>query len=155
MPNRLRLLKDWVQEGGGLAMCGGYYSFSGIYAGAKYYRTPMEEILPVVIHTFDDRVETPEGVVPEVVRPEHPVLKEISGPWPALLGLNELTMKPEGELLAKAGGHPLLAVAKRGRGRTLAWASDIGPHWCPESFTAWSGYATLWRNAIHWLAGGM
>lgn len=153
MPNRLRLLKDWVLEGGGLAMCGGYYSFAGIYAGAKYYRTAVEEVLPVRIHTFDDRVETPEGVVPEVVKIGHPVLKGIEGAWPALLGLNELLLKEDGELLARAGEYPLLAVAQKGKGRTLAWASDIGPHWCPEGFTKWKGYALLWRNAVHWLAG--
>ena len=84
----------------------------------------------------------------------HPVLEGIEGPWPALLGLNELTMKEDGTLLARAGQHPLLAVAQRGKGRTLAWASDIGPHWCPLEFTGWSGYARLWKNAIHWLAGG-
>lgn len=42
--NRLRLLAEWVQGGGGFAMRGGYYSFAGIYGGAKYYRTPVEEI---------------------------------------------------------------------------------------------------------------
>jgi uncharacterized membrane protein len=154
MPNRLRLLEQWVLAGGGLAMCGGYYSFAGIYGAAKYYRTPIEELLPVRIHPFDDRLEVPEGVVPETVRPGHPLLEGIGGPWPALLGLNELTMKPEAELVLRAGAHPLLAVAARGRGRTLAWATDIGPHWCPESFTTWSGYAALWKNVMHWLAGG-
>jgi uncharacterized membrane protein len=154
MPNRLKLLEQWVLAGGGLAMCGGYYSFAGIYGAAKYYRTPIEELLPVRIHPFDDRLEVPEGVVPEVVLPGHPIVEAITGPWPALLGLNELELKQEAELVLRAGPHPLLAVAARGKGRTLAWASDIGPHWCPESFTAWSGYARLWKNVMHWLAGG-
>jgi uncharacterized membrane protein len=154
MPNRLTLLREWVMDGGGLAMCGGYYSFAGIGAAAKYYRTAIEEILPVGIHTFDDRVEVPEGVVPEVVQPAHPILKGIEGPWPALLGYNELLLREGGDLIVRAGTHPLLAVASRGKGRTLAWASDIGPHWCPEAFTRWGGYATLWRNAMGWLAGG-
>jgi uncharacterized membrane protein len=39
------------------------------------------------------------------------------------------------------------------RGRALAWASDIGPDWCPQGFTTWSGYGTLWRNALSRLAG--
>lgn len=155
MPNRLSLLRDWVRDGGGLAMCGGYYSFAGIGASAKYYRTAVEELLPVSIHTFDDRVETPEGVVPGIVQPEHPVVRGIQGPWPALLGLNELVLKDGADLIARAGDYPLLAAAARGRGRTLAWASDIGPHWCPEAFTRWPGYAQLWKNAITWLAGGL
>lgn len=154
MPNRLKLLSQWVLDGGGLGMCGGYYSFAGIYGAAKYYRTPIEELLPVRIHTFDDRLEAPEGLAPEVVSPGHPLLAGIEGPWPALLGLNELSLREEAELVLRAGGHPLLAVVVRGRGRALAWASDIGPHWCPETFTTWSGYELLWKNIMHWLAGG-
>ncbi len=152
-PNRLKLLQAWVEVGGGLAMCGGYLSYAGMYGSAKYYRTPIEAILPVDIHTFDDRVEAPEGVVAEVVAPGHPIVAGLTGEWPALLGYNELTLKPDAELLARAGEHPLLAVRSVGRGRTLAWASDIGPHWCPEPFLQWEGYGRLWRQALTWLAG--
>jgi uncharacterized membrane protein len=153
MPNRLKLLKQWVEAGGGLAMCGGYLSFAGIYGSAKYYRTPLETILPVSIHPFDDRFEVPEGVVAEVVDAVHPILEGISGEWPALLGYNELTLRPEGHLLVKSGEHPLLAVRPVGQGRTLIWASDIGPHWCPQPFLRWSGYARLWQQSLRWLAG--
>lgn len=152
-PNRLQLLKTWVENGGGLAMCGGYLSFAGIYGSAKYYRTPIELILPVTIHTFDDRLEAPEGVMAEVVNAGHPILSGISGVWPALLGYNELTLRPEGQLLARNGDHPLLAVRSVGKGRTLIWASDIGPHWCPQPFLQWEGYARLWQQSIQWLAG--
>lgn len=152
-PNRLQLLKQWVMSGGGLAMAGGYYSFAGIYAAAKYYRTPVEDVLPVSIFTFDDRLETPEGVQPVVVTPEHPILEGMPESWPALLGHNELTLKPGADLLVQAGTHPLLAVQTVGSGRTLAWASDIGPHWCPEPFATWEGYARLWVQAVEWLAG--
>ncbi len=110
MPNRLKLLKTWVENGGGLAMAGGYLSYAGIYASAKYYRTVIEEILPVNIHTFDDRVEVPEGVSVEVVQPNHPILAGIAGEYPALLGYNETTLKPDAELILSTGEHPLLAV---------------------------------------------
>ncbi len=153
MPNRLKLLKQWVENGGGLAMCGGYLSFAGIYGSAKYYRTAIEDILPVNIHTFDDRVEVPEGVVIDVVQPNHAVLHGISGAWPLLLGYNELVPKPDAQLLAKVGDHPLLATRTVGQGRTLIWASDIGPHWCPQPFLNWPGYALLWQQALRWLAG--
>jgi uncharacterized membrane protein len=151
-PNRLRLIKEWVIHGGGLAMCGGYYSFSGIYGAAHYQRTPVEEILPVNIFPYDDRVEAPEGASPEVVEPGHPILAGLPLSWPLLLGFNELTLKPGAQLLARVGDYPLLAVQTVGQGRTLAWASDIGPHWCPEPFATWEGYARLWSQAVAWLA---
>lgn len=151
--NRLDLLKTWVEQGGGLGMCGGYYSFAGIYGASKYYRTPIEEILPVNIYTFDDRVEAPQGVVPEIVMQNHPIVAGIKEPWPVLLGFNELVAKKEADLVAKIGNSPLLAAMSFGKGRTFAWASDIGPHWCPETFTSWDGYALLWKQALGWLAG--
>ena len=153
VPNRLKLLEQWVRDGGGLAMAGGYYSFSGIYGASKYYRTAVEQALPVNIHPFDDRVETPEGATPEVQVAQHPVLDGLDTTWPLLLGFNELVAKPDAEVLATVGEHPLLAVWQYGEGRSLAWASDIGPHWCPTPFATWDGYKRLWRQAITWLAG--
>lgn len=151
-PNRLSLLQEWVQSGGGLAMCGGYYSFAGIYGAAKYYRTPIEEILPVTIYPFDDRLERPEGLIPHVALPSHPIVQGIPSPWPYLLGFNELQLKPGADLIATVGPYPLLASWQVGKGRSLAWASDIGPHWCPEPFVNWPGYKQLWMQAINWLS---
>ena len=152
MPNRLRLLADWVAGGGSLVMCGGYYSFAGIYAAAKYYRTPVEDVLPVTIHTFDDRVETPEGAQAEIVLPDHPIVAGLPSPWPALLGFNEVILKPDATLIASVAGHPLLATCTHGQGKTLVWTSDIGPHWCPEPFVTWEGYGRLWLQIVQWLA---
>jgi len=134
-------------------MAGGYFSFAGINGAAKYYRTPIEDVLPVNIFPFDDRQEAPEGAAITVTDYTHPITQGLADPWPQLLGYNELTLKPEAHLLAHVDQHPLLAVRTFGHGRTLAWASDIGPHWCPEAFAAWNGYARLWRQAAEWLAG--
>jgi uncharacterized membrane protein len=160
VPNRLKLLREYVAQGGGLMMIGGYFSFQGINGAARWHKTPVEEVLPVRCLPIDDRVEVPEGFRPELVRPEHPVLAGLGGEaWPALLGLNEVELKqaPGVELLARVpdgeGGHPLLAVGTHGQGRTLAWMSDIGPHWLPDSFVAWPGYARLWRQALAWVSG--
>lgn len=157
VPNRLKLLRDYVARGGGLMMIGGYFSFQGINGAARWGRTPVEEVLPVTCLPTDDRVEVPEGFRPELVDPAHPVLAGLAGEWPQLLGLNEVTLKtgPEVRLLARApadaGGYPLLAVGAHGQGRTLAWTSDIGPHWLPDTFVAWPGYARLWRQALAWV----
>lgn len=68
-PNRLRVLRDWVREGGSLMMVGGYLSFQGIEAKANYKNSPLAESLPVLMEDGDDREETPEGAVPHLFDP--------------------------------------------------------------------------------------
>ena len=137
-------------------MVGGYYSFQGINAGARYRGTPVEDVLPVTILPWDDRVEVPEGFRPEMRGPAaHPILDGLGAAWPMLLGYNEVALKEGAELLLKvpddAGGHPLLATGAYGKGRAIAWTSDIGPHWCPPGFVSWAGYGRLWQQCLSWL----
>lgn len=150
-PNRLNLIRDWTHDGGSLVMCGGYYSFGGINAGAFYHRTPIEQALPVEISPYDDRVETPEGAVTTVVDPDHVILDGLGNEWPLLLGYNRVQADAEATVLARVGEDPLLVVGEYGSGLTLAWTSDIAPHWCPEPFTSWEGYSRLWDQAVDWL----
>jgi uncharacterized membrane protein len=152
-PNRLKLIRDWTLDGGALVMCGGYYSFQGMNAGAFYHRSPVEEVLPVRISPYDDRVEVPEGASCEVLEPEHPILAGLGDEWPILLGYNRVEADQEAEVLARVEEDPLLLVSEPGNGRALAWTSDIGPHWCPEPFTNWVGYERLWNQAVNWLLG--
>jgi uncharacterized membrane protein len=154
-PNRLKLIAEWVGKGGGFLMVGGYLSFQGIDGTARYHRTPIEDILPVTMLAHDDRVEVPEGFTP-VATQDHPVLSSIAGEWPYLLGYNETVAKPDATVLLRTGAskdaHPLLAVASRGAGRTMAWTSDIGPHWLPKAFSDWKDYPRFWQQAFAWLA---
>jgi uncharacterized membrane protein len=156
-PNRLRLIADFARAGGGVMMIGGYYSFQGINGGARFRGTPVEEILPVEIMPYDDRVEVPEGFTPVIKDAKHPVVSGLGKDWPYLLGFNEVTAKRGAEVIATAskeyGSKPLLVAGKAGKGRSLAWTSDIGPHWLPPDFAAWEGYGRLWKQAIGWLAG--
>ncbi len=152
-PNRLKLLGQWVRDGGGLAMAGGYLSFQGFEAKAGYRRTAIEEVLPCTIDPWDDRVEVPEGFSPQATGVDHPVVSGIEGDWPDLLGYNRFTAREDASVLATHVDDPILAVREVGRGRTLAWASDIGPHWCHEEFLAWKGYGQLWAQSFEWLAG--
>ncbi|NNH59990.1 cytoplasmic protein [Rhizobium laguerreae] len=157
VPNRLKLLKAWVEKGGGLLMVGGYFSFQGIDGKARWRRTPVEDTLPVTCLPYDDRVEIPEGTVAEVVKPKHPTMRGLEGAWPVLLGVNEVEVRDRAdvEIVARLpqnqGGHPLLVVGTHGTGRTAAWTSDIGPHWLSPAFCKWEGYGRLWKNILGWL----
>ncbi|MCC6204656.1 MAG: cytoplasmic protein [Hyphomicrobiales bacterium] len=154
-PNRLKLIRDYVRAGGGLLMFGGYYSFQGINGGARYRRTPVEDVLPVTCIPMDDRVEVPEGFTPVVTgQADHPILKGLGKDWPLLLGFNEVTVKDGAEVLATvtADYHslPLLVTGTYGKGRSVAWTSDVGPHWLPPEFSAWSGYKSLFEQMLAW-----
>lgn len=156
-PNRLRLIRDYVAAGGGLLMAGGYLSFQGISGSARYHGTPVEEVLPVEILPYDDRIEVPEGFAPVITDPDHPIVSGFPATWPRLLGFNEVKAKPGAAVIATVsddyGNKPLLVAGTFGKGRTAAWTSDIGPHWLPPDFVAWEGYARLWRQTLAWLAG--
>lgn len=154
-PNRLALLRDFVLDGGGLCMVGGYMTFSGIDGKGKYAGTPVEAVLPVTLEPADDRVETPEGVEPEVVEGvRHPVLEGLPARWPATLGHNRVHPKAGAEVLVRVGPDPLVVVGTYGRGRSLAFTTDCGPHWAPPEFVNWDGYARFWNQAVAWLGAG-
>jgi uncharacterized membrane protein len=153
-PNRLELLRDWVNAGGGLIMVGGYLTFQGIEAKGHYAGSAVEEALPVTIHPFDDRVEAPQGVMPELSAAAHPLAADLPATWPMLLGYNRLAARPEATTVAVVGPDPLVVAWDYGRGRAVAFASDCGPHWAPPDFVEWEGYQTLWRNIAAWVAAG-
>lgn len=150
--NSLRALVEWTRAGGGLMMAGGYLSFQGINAAANFARTPLAEVLPVSMLSGDDRVESPEGAQVAIADEAHPLAPLLRGA-PELLGYNEVGVTEDSALVATVGPHPLLATREVGQGRTLAWTSDIGPHWCPQPFLDWSGFAPLVAGMLRWLDG--
>ena len=79
--DRPELIRQYVAQGGGFIMLGGYLSFQG-YGGAAHYRfTPVEEILPVELYDCDDRVECPSGFAPGVVA-DHEITRGLPKSWP-------------------------------------------------------------------------
>ncbi|MFZ1381818.1 MAG: glutamine amidotransferase [Scrofimicrobium sp.] len=153
-PNRLRLLRNWVSQGGALLMCGGWLSFAGMGGAANYSRTPIEELLPVKILPFDDRVEEPEGTYGCVVMPEHPIVDGLPSRWPPLLGYNYVEPSEGADVVVRSDiGDPLLVTWEYGEGRAAAWTSDIAPHWISKEFESWEGYPALFNRAVTWLAG--
>ena len=68
-----------------------------------------------------------------------------------LLGYNRVRSKSEAVVLADYAGDPQIVVADIGAGRSMAFASDVAPHW-GGSFVHWPDYATFWTRAVRWLA---
>jgi len=152
LPNRLHSIRDYVARGGGFVMVGGYLTFQGIDAKGQYAGTAIEDILPVTLSRFDDRVESPQGVTPKVVL-SHDTVAAVNGDWPDMLGYNRVTPKDGGNIVVTVGEDPLLVTGTYGQGRTVAFTSDCGPHWAPPPFVEWSGYAPLWQGIVDWAAG--
>jgi len=151
-PDRLELIKEFVAEGGGFIMCGGWVSFQGWGEMARYHGTPIEEVLPVFISDRDDRVEKTEGITPEIIKPEHPIVEGIPpDSFPMFSGYNKLKIKEDATLIAKCAEDPFIAVHSYGNGRTMAFASDIAPHWGAE-FIKWEYYSPFWYQSVKWIA---
>lgn len=153
-PNRLGLLADYVGRGGGLVMIGGYLSFTGIDGKARYGMSPLADVLPVTMLPHDDRIEMSDGVKVEVCEPAHPVLGGTPAEWPPLLGYNRLIPKPTAAVVARTGDDPILVVGEYGRGRAVAFASDLAPHWAPPEFLRWQHYPALWTSILSWAGQG-
>jgi uncharacterized membrane protein len=153
VPNRLRLIEDFVEAGGGLLMVGGYLSFTGFNGKARYKGTAVERALPISMQPYDDRIERSDGVVPVRRNGEHPIVKGLPNEWPALLGYNRVTVDENANELVRVGEDPLLAVSEYGEGRSAAFTSDCAPHWGSPAFMDWEHYDEMWANLVMWLAG--
>jgi uncharacterized membrane protein len=151
-PDRVRVVADYVRQGGALIMAGGWLSFQGYQAKANYHGSAIEEILPVEISAMDDRVETTAGASVHVLHGDHPVLAGIPSDWPKFLGYQRVVAKAGADVLAVVGDDdPLVAVWTVGAGRAMAFTSDLAPHWGTD-FVRWDHYAAFWNQAIAWLA---
>jgi uncharacterized membrane protein len=151
-PDRVSVIADYVRQGGSLIMVGGWVCFQGFQGKGNYHGSAIEEVLPVNISATDDRVETTQGAAVEVREGEHPVLRGIPRTWPQFLGYQRVSPKKESRVLATIGGtDPLIVVGQAGRGRSMAFSSDLAPHWGTD-FVKWSHYGAFWKQAIEWLA---
>lgn len=150
-PNRLDLLHDYVQDGGGLMMIGGWLSFTGVEGKANFRGTGVEKALPVTMLPTDDRVEMPQGFQPEVLEPDHPVLRGIQDPWPVLLGYNRVEAKPGAAVLLKYNEDPIAVAWEYGNGRAAVFTSDCAPHWGTPEYLNWQGYRVFFSQMVLWL----
>ena len=150
-PNKLEILREFTETGGGLCMAGGYMSFMGIEGKGRYNNTPVEKALPVTFFPYDDRRELPQGVSVPADTQKHPILNGLSGSWGPILGYNRAVAKENALVALSYEGDPILSLTEYGSGRSIAFACDCAPHWCPPELCQSDNYKILWRNIVRWL----
>jgi uncharacterized membrane protein len=162
----LEKVRDFVREGGGLAMLGGIRSFDS----GGYGESPLREVLPVEMDGKGG-YQTGSALRGILTAPgkAHPITRLFPDPraneeaWkkiPPLTTLNQI-LRAKGETLLLAApdgagsGSPLLTVGRFGKGRTLALMSDdfwrwnfiaVGEKESPQN------HLKLVRQAVRWLA---
>lgn len=151
--NRLKVIEDYVIDGGGLLMIGGYMSFQGIEGKAAFRATPVERVLPVWMMANDDRVEVPEGFNPRSTAIEHPTLANLPETFPTMLFRNHVTLKDGADLLLEHDGEVVLASWAVGAGRSAAFTPDIAPHGATPEFLEWEFFDRFISQLVVWLSG--
>jgi uncharacterized membrane protein len=165
-PVYLERLRDFVRDGGGLAMFGGARGFDS----GGYGESALREALPVELdgkgkyqHATNLRPTlSPTGKAHPITRllPDPRSNEEAWSKMPALTAHNQVRAA-RGETLITASGDgpggvvPLLTIGRFGKGRTLALMSDEAWRW---NFVAAGNRDTpqhhlkLVRQAVRWLA---
>ncbi|WP_242396285.1 glutamine amidotransferase [Anaeromyxobacter oryzisoli] len=162
-------LRDYVLDGGALAMVGGEQSFGD----GRYGETPLAEVLPVA--PLDGTAEAEAEVRPRLTAEgrRHPVtaLAPGDGPnaavWAALPPITAVNLTRAlapgagASVLLEAPGvevegrpAPVVAVREVGHGRTLAVATDATWRWgfvAAESGQGSRAYLRFWNGALRWL----
>ena len=154
-PDRVGALCEYVQQGGGFMMIGGWLSFAGIQGKGMYGDTKIEELLPVTCmpRGADDRMEITQGYTLELDDPEHPIVKGIDWESPYMfLGYNKVYLKEDAHLVASYNGDVQIATRQVGKGRSCVFTSDVGPHWA-GNFLDHPDYAKFWQQITRWTAG--
>lgn len=166
-------LREYIENGGGLAMIGGGLSFSS----GGWANTPVGDALPVDLlpptgdlsRLVSDGEFRPQ-IVPESV--DHPVLRigantaDTRRAWSRLPGLEGANLVGGLRDSATAlmthptlrtpggGGMPLVAVREIGKGRTLSMGTGSSWRWAFVEGDAGAdtrAYDRFWENAIRWL----
>ena len=161
-----------AERGGGLLVLGGRS-----FAQRGLIGTPLEEALPVELNdrrgivraTLSAARPAPQNRVAVTSEGErHPVMRLGSSPeetrqlWAALPSLAASAPlggpKPGATVLAvttaPAGTvHPLVAVQRYGRGRSMVFAGEASWRWRMMVPSSDRSYEFFWRQAVRWLAG--
>jgi len=161
-PVYLDRVRDFVRDGGALAMLGGARSFDS----GGYSDSGIKDVLPVELDGKGGYLSS--GATRPALTAAgkaHPITRLLADPqanedaWskmPALNGFNQVR-GARGEVLLTAAGTaaPLLAIGRFGKGRTLALMSDDAWRWnfiAVGNRESPQNHLKLVRQMVRWLA---
>ena len=140
-----RAVCRYVDSGGAFLMIGGWESFSGL--NGEYTDSPLSTILPVIMHSGDDRLNYDQGILVRPVDSGDPVCRDLAWEKPSMVGGVNLFDPKQGSSLVLEGRKmkisyqqrfqaeldsesiPLFVRGTAGKGKTAALAFDLAPHW--------------------------
>lgn len=153
-------LRDFVEQGGGLLILGGYWSLG---KGA-FQNSALEDILPVnllagapseeIISTGHPPPPSGRGLALEA-GPAAPA--EVAAlPWkagPRVRYLHQVEARDAAQVWVRAGERPMLVTGSFGQGRVAVWAGTVHGLFGPEEtpFWEWHGWPALLAQTILWL----
>ena len=161
-----RLIAKAVEDGAGLMMTGGYYSFGP----GEYLGTPIGNLLPIEIARFSQQEIGPnaairsdlhlDGKLQMLPTGRHFITRLTSiekndETWQELkplIGANKIRAKSRAAVLANtASGDNLLVAWPYADGRVIAFAGDSTHRWW--NYGKRAEHKRFWRQAMLWLAG--
>ncbi|MHB9132613.1 MAG: glutamine amidotransferase [Armatimonadota bacterium] len=145
-----KVLRDFIQAGGGLVILGGAYTLGQ----GSFADTFMDDLLPVQVSGVKEVVHADK---PLILAPGNSSLLQgiDATTWkkqPAVYWLHQVKPKPEATIHLTAGGQPVLITGNFGKGRIAVFTGTVmgkaqgqeTPCW------QWSGWPTLLANTVRW-----
>ena len=146
----------YVERGGGLMLMGGGHAFSN----AERSFGPLEDALPAVpilgavrredatIPHEHRKVATPPSVNVQLC--DHsPITRGLSSGLGCLQVVHKLDLKPDAQVVAEAGGMPVVVCGTYGAGRIVMVATQPGPP--PDNMFFTPAWEELARQMLSWL----
>ena len=122
-----------------------------VAGGGRYYEALQVDTLPRIFTTealtATRALVRKEGVTPQLVK--HPLAGSVTGSPPRLSAYIATTLRSDAEpILIGADREPILAISRRGVGRTAALTADLGRS---DAFTRWPDLPKLIGTVARWL----
>ncbi len=142
------MIAEFVRQGGGLLVIGGYFNLS---LGGDH-NSYIEEVMPVTIAGYKQIVRDDKGLARKAEKPAFFDKVDWSGPLQAFT-VDVSPLKPGAEVLATAGGKPAIVSGTYGKGRVVVVMMNPHGDYPPTAKPYWlsSQWPRILAACVRWL----